>query len=259
MRYLSHSAIGGTALLCAAGLVRAAGSYSTGFESPFTVGPIGTQQGWSAFGDDSAVLPRIATTGGTFAGTQHLILGDPINGATGNTTGVLSPILSSVFITGETAVINLKFKVGGGHVGGADYFVEGFDSVSGKPTFKLILSDYGAFGDGRGVISVRNNFATSGVLWPLDLDVYRDVRIEQTLGGITKYYYGGTLIYTNVITADANFSTARLDRVRLSSDGYQDVDTGYVDNFSIAPIPEPAAAGLAGIGALGFGLRRSRR
>lgn len=232
-------------------------SFSAGFESPYTAGYLGTQQGWSCWKTGTTALsqPTIVTTGSPYAGTQHLRFAR--NGATsqqGYPYGADVPLLSPAYEAGSTATISIQSKIV--QTGGADYFLELSDSVSGSISARIGF-DYSTaraiyvFDYSGADPNAPYAYYDTGATWTTN--TYKELKVVQTMGGSIQYYYGGTLIYDDV---NGTHAATRLDTVTLYCDNYQantTTDFAYFDNLSITP--EPASFALLGLGTL---LRRRR-
>jgi hypothetical protein len=230
-------------------------SFSTGFEPPYTTGYLGTQQGWSCWKTWTVTQtqPTIVTTGSPFAGTQHLRFARLGTKGAGY-YGADAPLLSPAYEAGSTATISLQTKIV--QTGGADYFLELSDSVSGNISVRIDF-DYST---ARGIYvfdytgadpNAPYAYYNTGATWTTN--TYKELKVVETMGGGIQYYYGGTLIYNDV---DGTHAATRLDTVTLYCDDYQantTSDFAYFDNLSITP--EPASFALLGLGVL---LRRRR-
>jgi hypothetical protein len=207
-------------------------SYSTGFEPPFTVGFLGTQQGWTTFPSESTTRPEITNTGTPYAGALHLRMRKNSSLDEGTAIGGATPLFSPGYESGEVCLTSVQLKITA--TGGADYTIDGADSVSGTITW-LIDFDYSTarriyvldYSDPNAALYLRDTGAT----WTLN--TYKEVKVVQTLGvgGFIDYYYGGTLIFrdTNGITGAAT----RMNQVELYSDNDQLSEAGYWDALSV--------------------------
>jgi hypothetical protein len=224
--------------------------YSTGFEAPYSVGWLGGQQGWTAFGSPFHFQPTITSAGTPYAGIQHLECGYDVNAIVGNHVGGVTPTLSPAWMPGESYTLSVQVKIT--DTWGADYFVEPGDKTSGAAAArvdfrcddqKIYVLDY----VGTSLAWV----ATSGS-WVVD--AYRELKIVQTLGagGAIRYYYGGTLIHTDADGIPGAATT--MNQVTLYSDNYQMFDSGYFDALSLTP--EPTSLALLALGGLAAARRR---
>lgn len=237
--------------------------YSTGFNSGqgFTTGWMGTQQGWFSFPSvqaEAASLrrPEIAgtTVGGDgsvpFEGDQQLRLRNRAASSLGAAVGTAYPF-ASPYTNGESVIISLQTKITAAD--GAEYYVEPADAVNGIITARVRF-DYLS---GRQAIYVFDDngaggfqYTDTGTSWTAN--VWKELRIEQTLGGNIKYYYGGVLIYDDLNGIPGAATT--MDELAIYSDNYQLAESGYFDALSITP--EPASLALLALGALSAVRRR---
>ena len=203
-------------------------SYSTGFESPFVVGWLGSQQGWSAWG--STLQPQIATTGTPYAGTQHLMIARDPNVATGTYIGGTTPAFSPAYHSGEQYQLSVQVKITA--TNGSSYYVEPYDSATDIVTTRVLFY----YGGGIYVLEYSGGsyvWASTGYNWTAN--TYKELKIVQTLGanGPIQYYYGGTLIYNDL---NGIAAATRLDYVNLYSDNRNSTSIGYFDNFSVTEV-----------------------
>jgi hypothetical protein len=238
------------------GSTQRGGSYSTGFEAPFTPGWLSTQQGWQSFPATQAATQRpevtgtVAGTGGStpFAGTQMLRLRKKSNSASGTAVGGAKG-LSPAWTSGETVTFSTQVKITANN--GADYLVELADGVAGTITARVGFD----YLPGRQAIYVFDDdgaggFLTTdtGVAWTAN--VWKELKIVQTLGAGIKYYYDNVLIYDDVNGIPGTSST--MDEIAIYSDNFQLSESGYFDAVSVTP--EPASLALMLLG--GLALRR---
>ena len=227
-------------------------AFSAGFETPYTTGFLGTQQGWTSWtgGTVAQAQPTIVTTGTPYAGTRHLRFAR--NGTAlqnGYYYGADTPLLSPAYEAGQTATVSIQTKIV--QTGGADYYIELSDSVSGTisaridfyyaSTRNIRVFDYSGADPNAPYV-----WYDTGATWTAN--TYKELKVVQTLNSSVQYYYGGVLIYDDVNGTNA---ATRMDTVTLFCDNFQvntTSDFGYFDNLSITP--EPASIAMLALMAL---------
>lgn len=222
-----------------------------GFEQNegYSVGPIGTQNGWSEFGVSAGAGTSIASLGRDSA--QSLFLTDNRAVQNGTFVGGLSPELDD---PGERGVFTIDTRID--DRAGASYTIIGQSLELFGINFRLVFE----FGGTMFVFDETPSgfrFVDTNVFF--DLGEWREVRVEWEAGA-TRYFYDDRLIYTSTSERFAR----GVDQVVLASDGWQDagfpVGDGpvgaYFDNLRLdVPTPPTLAIALAGLGAC----RRRRR
>jgi hypothetical protein len=233
----------GTLILClAAGATASAGIiYSTGFENPpFTTGPISGQDGWATFGPSAASQVE---SGVAQSGTQALSV---LPALSSGQTGAFIPVSTSATIVELSAFIMLDASstqsgwqfgatgpAGVGFLGGVD------TSTTGQ--IQLISAGFPV------VATVTyNTWQLYDFVFNLNTQTY-------------TFSLDGTLIGSNVPFCGNNSGPCSGANIPAFGEGLFDTfpaaganDIGFIDNLTIASVPEPGSFLLLGVGLLGL-------
>lgn len=221
--------------------------YQTGFESPFTLGNVNGQQGWSYYG---SVSPGVIENTVYYAGTQALEFDDSTtSGENGNGIELSGDYNSN---TDSDQIVQVSIEA---------YFTGDSEEVWDA------LSAFSSVGFlGQIVVNGPDaEFSTTGIdgsvpitfnTWNLYTLVF-NYSTEQVLA-----YYNSTLIGSGAFASPSSTDLLEVAVGYNNKPGVQ-TDTSYFDNLDVEDIaPEPASWGLAGAALLGmvwFGRRRARR
>jgi hypothetical protein len=216
------------------GLATGPTSYSTGFESPFTVGGVSGQQGWGTTGTAGNSTVSAALPG---AGLQHLRITSTA-ATSGTTTGALPP--TQVVTTGAYSVMTAKVRITR-NTNGAIFDLNPQDPVAGVVSTLLRFEKSTT----RAIQIVNWNtglYEATGATWPLA--TYFDISLAfNRAGGTLKVCVDGTTIYNGASAVSSpyigNIIAKQTGAASSTAGNTMDVDDLVISNTDTAPVCTP--------------------
>ena len=224
-------------------VAQAAVIYSTGFENPpFTLGALAGQDGWQVFGSTSVDVQSTVV----YAGSQAVW----VDGSVGQSgpyhsdfsTGPLVGLSAYIYLGSSSTQSSWQFA---GLGSGLAPFIGGIDTDPSTNNIALITA-------GFPVVGALSRDAWHNVYFVFDFTTQQ-----------YNFWLDGTQLGTNVPFCGDNGPCAG---AAVSSYGTSLFDTfgggndsGYMDNFSLANVPEPSSIALLGSGIAGLAAVLRRR
>lgn len=221
------------------------GTIITGFEAPFTVGNIATQQGWAA--GPNVAWATISTVNPS-PGAQHLRVVNDAGTAPGTLHGVFSPALPT--LPNGPSVFSVRVNISNDL--GADYDIIGQPGTAGNLSWRVkfrfnnsatsgaatppgtifVLDDLDGNGPGLAAFQNTNTAWLEGA--------YANLRIEFNPTGTTNYFYNGALIYSD--TNGAAPLSQRVEQIVFAHDNFQNAgESGNYDQMSLTTVTTTGA------------------
>ncbi|TWT42109.1 hypothetical protein RAS1_32370 [Phycisphaerae bacterium RAS1] len=216
-----------------------------GFEAPFVVGPINTQQGWTTFTANQ--LAPVISTANPAGPTQHLRLAlGP--GTAGSFNGAFSPDIGNFVNKPSEVSVDIAIN----SPGGADAHLVGQAPSQSLLTWRVNFSFNGTINvldDADGLPGGSLAFIPTVPWTP---GVYKTLRVESIAPsgpntGQLRYYYDGNLIYTS---SAGHYAGTAVEQVILFGDNFYNNAQESIDYDNLNWTPEPASLALLGLGAL---------
>lgn len=201
-------------------------NYSTGFESPFTVGNLNGQQGW--LGQGGSPLPQVANATPA-SGLQYARMTSTADGgATGTQPLVLSPIQN----VGTAPYSSLSAKIRLSRTSnGASWELDPQDSSSGLVATRLMF-DRGTSRDIKVITYPSGTFTSIGT-WPTDTYFSIKVVIERATGAM-KVCMNGAQIYDDPNGASvAGKNITDMAVLQVKGTGQSASNTLFLDDVAI--------------------------
>lgn len=221
-----------------AGAAQAAIVFETGFEPPFTLGYLNSQQGWNTITGTPARVQPVIAADNPASGAQHLRLALQPNLPANNLKGAFSPVISIP----ADALVSFSVDVSINMTEGAEYAVALQSTTQGLLTAMVDFSFQDDDLDSvPGDILIReggSTFTPSG--FEFVPGSYRPLRIDyDPLAGTLEYYYDGVLIFDHSVWAGT-----LIDQIVILSDNFQSAgEFGDFDNIVIDVTPTDECAG----------------
>lgn len=226
---------------------------------------------WSFSNSAGAATQKISTISGSNRGYSLSLTSNASN------YGVVSAGSGSDFVvsvqfrmdslaagSNSSATINHSLNALASATLGTGYrlnYVPAYSTSSIQNAGLLVLAETGGTGLAGTLNSTSTHFLTaadigaSGKFYTLQLTGTYSGGVL-TLNGVLL---DGATVLLSVSGTDSTIQTGSYFGMRFASNSSQNTGTVTYDNFSVLAVPEPATAGLAGIGLMGMLLRRRQR
>ncbi|MBL0163680.1 MAG: hypothetical protein IPP82_08615 [Xanthomonadales bacterium] len=207
-------------------------SYSTGFESPFTVGAVNGQQGWFGSSATGAVISAALPA----AGTQHL----RITSTTSTTTSVTSISPTQPVTTAAYSVLSAKLRITR-NTNGSSFDLNPQDPVAGVVS-TLVRFDKAVAQQIQIVNWSTGFYEPTGATWPTA--TYFDISMAfDRVGGTVRVCLNGASIYNgpNAVSSPyiGNAVAKHVAASGTTAGNTMDVDDMVIANTDTPPVCTP--------------------
>lgn len=207
-------------------------SYSTGFESPFTVGAVNAQQGWYGSSATGAVISAAMPA----TGAQHL----RITSTTSTTTSVTSISPTQPVTTAAYSVLSAKLRITR-TTNGSSFDLNPQDPVAGVVS-TLVRFDKAVTQQIQIVNWSTGFYEPTGATWPTA--TYFDISMAfDRVGGTVRVCLNGATIYNgaNAVSSPyiGNAVAKHVAASGTTSGNTMDVDDLVIENTDTPPVCTP--------------------